>query len=54
MIKSRRMTWSGHIAFGILKVKPDGKIPIGKPRRRWEDITRMIIIIRIIVLQFIL
>ena len=22
----------------VLVVKPDGKIPLGRPRRRWEDI----------------
>jgi hypothetical protein len=42
MIKSRRMRWAGHVArmgekrneYGILMGKPEGKIPLGKPRRR--------------------
>ena len=29
------------IAFKILAVKPTGKIPLGRPRRRWEDNIRM-------------
>ena len=28
-------------AFKILTVKPTGNIPIGRPRRRWEDNIRM-------------
>jgi hypothetical protein len=43
MIKSRRMRWAGHIArmgakrdaYRILVGKPDGKRPLGRPRRRW-------------------
>jgi hypothetical protein len=42
MIKSRRMIFPGHIArigakrnaCRILLGKPDGKIPLGRPRRR--------------------
>ena len=26
----------GRSAFKILTVKPTGKIPLGRPRRRWE------------------
>jgi hypothetical protein len=45
MIKSRRMRWAGHVArMGekrnanrILMVKPEGKRPLGRPRRRWVD-----------------
>ena len=45
VIKSRRMRLAGHIASmeegrGVHKVlvgKPEGKRPLGKPRRRWED-----------------
>ena len=29
------------IVFKILTGKPTGKIPLGKPRRRWEDNVRM-------------
>ena len=28
-------------AFKILTDKPTGKIPLGRPRRRWEDNIRM-------------
>ena len=39
------MRWVGHVAhigerrgvFRVLVGKPEGKIPLGKPRRRWED-----------------
>ena len=49
MIKSRRLRWAGHVAimeegrsaFKILTGKPTGKIPLGRPRRRWEDNIRM-------------
>ena len=45
VIKSRRMRWAGHVARmeegrGVHKVlvgKPEGKRPVGRPRRRWED-----------------
>jgi hypothetical protein len=46
MMKSRRMRWSGHVgrmvedkknAYRILVGKPDGKKPLGRPRRRWTD-----------------
>ena len=45
MIKSRRLRWAGHVprmeegrsAFKILTGKPTGKKPMGKLRRRWED-----------------
>ena len=49
MIKSRRLRWAGHVArmeegssgFKILTGKPTGKIPLGRPRRIWEDNIRM-------------
>jgi hypothetical protein len=39
------MRWAGHIAqigvkrnaYGVLAVKPEGKRPLGRPRRRWVD-----------------
>ena len=31
----------GRSAFKILTGKPTGKIPSGRPRRRWEDNIRM-------------
>jgi hypothetical protein len=42
VIKSRRMKWAGHVAHmgevrGVLGGKPEGKRPLGRPRRRWED-----------------
>ena len=45
MMKSRRMRCAGHVARmeegrGVHKVlvgKPEGKIPLGRSRRRWED-----------------
>ena len=46
VIKSRRMRWAGHVARmdeerGILVGKPEGKRPLGGPRRRWVDNTSM-------------
>jgi hypothetical protein len=49
VIKSRRMRWAGHVAvmveergvYRILVGKPEGKRPLGRPRRRWEDNIRM-------------
>ena len=49
VIKSRRMRWVGHVARmeegrGVQKVlvgKPEGKRPLGRPRRRWEDNIKM-------------
>ena len=42
VIKSRRMRWAGHVArmgedrgYRILVGKPEGKRPLGRPRRRW-------------------
>jgi hypothetical protein len=48
VIKSR-MGWVGHVARmgkerGVYRVfvgKPEGKKPLGRPRRRWEDNIRM-------------
>jgi hypothetical protein len=49
MIKSRRMRWTGHVArmgakmnaYRILVGKTEEKRPMGRPRRRWVDNTRM-------------
>ena len=46
VIKPRRMRWAGHVArmgeergvYRVLVGKPEGKRPLGRPRRRWEDI----------------
>jgi hypothetical protein len=48
-IKSRRMRWAGHVArmveerkvYKVLVVMPEGKRPLGRPRRRWEHGIRM-------------
>jgi hypothetical protein len=45
IIKSRRMRWAGYVArmgekrnaCRILVGKPEGKRPLGRPRRRWMD-----------------
>ena len=44
VIKWRRMRWAGHVACmgeerGV--GKPEGRRPLGRPRRRWEDNIRM-------------
>jgi len=49
VIKSRRMRWAGHVArmgeervlYRVLVRKPEGKRPLGRPRRRWVDNIRM-------------
>jgi len=49
VIKSRRMRWARHVAcmregrgmYRVLVGKPDGKRPLGKPRRRWENNIKM-------------
>jgi hypothetical protein len=46
VIKSRRMRWAGHVARigegrGVLVARPEGKRPLGRPRRRWENNIKM-------------
>ena len=49
VVKSRRMRWAGHVTYmgegrGVHKVlvgKPEGKRPLARPRRRWEDNIKM-------------
>jgi len=49
VVKSRRMRWAGHVARmgedrGVQRVlvgEPEGKRPLGRPRRRWEDNIKM-------------
>jgi len=44
LVKSRRMRWAGRVArmgegrgvYRVLVRKPEGKRPLGRPRRRWE------------------
>ena len=48
LVKSR-MRWAGHVArmgegrgvHRVLVGKPEGKRPLGRPRRRWEDNIKM-------------
>jgi hypothetical protein len=45
VIKARRLRWAGHVArmgegrsvYSVLIGKPEGKRPVGRPRRGWED-----------------
>jgi hypothetical protein len=49
VIKSRRMRWAGHVArmgegrgvYRVLVGRPEGKRPLGRSRRRWEDNIKM-------------
>jgi hypothetical protein len=49
VIKSRRMRRAGHAArmgekrgaYRILVGRPEGRRPLGRPRRRWEDNIKM-------------
>jgi hypothetical protein len=49
VIKSRRMRWARNVArmgkgrsvYRILVGRPEGKTPLGRPRRRWEDNIKM-------------
>ena len=31
----------GRVVHRVLVGKPEGKMPLGRPRRRWEDIIKM-------------
>jgi hypothetical protein len=49
MIKSRKMRFAGHVArmgegrgvYRILGWRPEGKRPLGRPRRRWENNSKL-------------
>ena len=49
MIKSRRLGWVGYVArmgegrgvYRVLVGKPEGKRPLGRHTRRWEDNIKM-------------
>jgi len=49
VIKWRRMRWAGHVArmveerglYRVLLGKPEGRRPLGRPRRRWVYNIRM-------------
>jgi hypothetical protein len=48
-VKSRLMRWAEHMScmegerkvYKVLVGKPEGKRPLGRPRRRWEDVVRI-------------
>ena len=49
VVKSRKIRWAGHVArmgegrhvHRVLVGKPEGKRPLRRPRRRWEDNIKM-------------
>ena len=49
VVKSRRVRWAGHVArmgqgrgvHSVMVGKPEGKRPLGRLRRRWEDNIKM-------------
>jgi hypothetical protein len=49
VIQSRRLRWAGHVArmekrrgaYRVLVGKPEGRRPLERPRRRWEDNVKM-------------
>jgi hypothetical protein len=49
MIKLRGMRWAGHVArmregrgvYRVLIGRLEGKKPLGRPRRKWEDNIKM-------------
>ena len=49
VVKSRRVRWAGHGAsmgkrravYRVLVGKTEGKRPLGRPRRRWEENIKM-------------
>jgi ribosomal protein L34 len=51
VIKSRRMRKAGYIArmgtsrgaYGVLVRKPEGRRPLGRPTRRWEENFKMVL-----------
>ncbi|KAJ4448897.1 hypothetical protein ANN_00289 [Periplaneta americana] len=48
-ITTKRLRWAGHVArmgesrnaYRVLVGRPEGKRPLGRPRRRWEDNIKM-------------
>jgi hypothetical protein len=52
IIESRRMRWAVHVArmgekinaYRLLLGKPEGKKPLGRPRRRWVDYIKMVLL----------
>jgi len=51
VVKSGRMRWAGHAArmgekrgvHSVLVGKPEGKRPLGRPRRRWEENIKIVL-----------
>jgi hypothetical protein len=49
VIRARRMRWAGHVArmlevrgaYNSLVGRLEGRRPLGRPRRRWEDNIKM-------------
>jgi len=49
VIKSRRMRWTGYVTrmgeekkmYRVLVGRPEGRRPLGRPRRRWVDNIKM-------------
>ena len=49
VIKSRRIRWAGHVTrvdegrgvYRVLVREPEGKRPLGRPKRRWDDNIKM-------------
>jgi hypothetical protein len=49
VIKLRRMRWAEHVGrmgdgrgfYRVLVGRPEGKKPLGRPKRRWEDYIKM-------------
>jgi hypothetical protein len=49
VIKARKIRWAGHVArmgkvrgaYNILDGRHEGRRPLGRPRRRWEDNIKM-------------
>jgi hypothetical protein len=50
IIMTRRMRWAEHVArmeekrnaYRLLVGEPEGKTPLGRPRRRWVDNIKMV------------
>jgi hypothetical protein len=48
---TRKMRWAGHVArmgekrnaYRIFVGKPEGRRPLGRPRRRWVDNIKMVL-----------
>jgi hypothetical protein len=48
-VRSRKLRWAGHVAcmmkerdaFNVLVVRPEGRRPFVKPKRRWDNNIKM-------------